>query len=187
MGDFLARFDKISKVLIFGLFLGFIISMAEPDLLILANEVSLALCLNSWFIVAIISAGVGVMIAIGLYRIFKEISISKLMWIVYLIIFGLMAITDNISHAIAFDASGATTGAMTTPFIIALGLGVASLKGEHGEENSFGLVVMASAGPTLAALLMSLFKQTGQIKNAIYEQMQLKDENKGIIYTLPVI
>lgn len=46
---------------------------------------------------------------------------------------------------------------------------------------------MASTGPILAALLMSLFKQTGQIKNAIYEQMQLKDENKGIIYTLPVI
>lgn len=87
------------------------------------------------------------MIALGLYRIFKEISISKLMWIVYLIIFGLIAITDDISHAIAFDASGATTGAMTTPFIIALGLGVANLKGEHGEENSFGLVGMASAGP----------------------------------------
>lgn len=161
--------------------------MAEPDLIILANEVSLALCRNSWLIVAIISGGVGVMIALGLYRIFKEISISKLMWIVYLIIFGLIAITDNISHAIAFDASGATTGAMTTPFIIALGLGVANLKGEHGEENSFGLVGMASAGPILAALLMSLFEQTGQIKNAIYEQMQLKDENKGIIYTLPVI
>lgn len=170
MGDFLGRFDKISKVLIFGLFLGFIISMAEPDLLILANEVSLELSLNSWFIVAIISAGVGVMIAIGLYRIFKEISISKLMWIVYLIIFGLMAITDNISHAIAFDASGATTGAMTTPFIIALGLGVANLKGEHGEENSFGLVGMASAGPILAALLMSLFTQTGQIEIAGHEE-----------------
>lgn len=161
--------------------------MAEPDLIILAKEVSLALSLNSWLIVAIISAGVGVMIALGFFRIFKEISISKLMWIVYLIIFGLMAITDNISHAVAFDASGATTGAMTTPFIIALGLGVANLKGEHGEENSFGLVGMASTGPILVTLLMSLFKQTGQIKNAIYEQMQLKDENKGIIYTLPVI
>ncbi len=156
MGDFLARFDKIVKVVLFGVFIGFVISMAEPDLVILAGQVSQAIGLSSFTIVAIISLGVGVMIAIGLYRIFKEISISKLMWIIYSTIFILMIFANETGHAIAFDASGATTGAMTTPFIIALGLGVANLKGDYGEDNSFGLVGIASAGPIIAGLLMSL-------------------------------
>lgn len=156
MGGFLGRFDKIIKVILFGVFIGFIISIAEPDLLILSNQISQAIDLSSWVIVAIISLGVGIMISLGLYRIFKEISISKLMWIIYLSIFALMIFTNEIGHAIAFDASGATTGAMTTPFIIALGLGVANLKGDYGEDNSFGLVGIASTGPILAGLLMSL-------------------------------
>ena len=96
------------------------------------------------------------MIAMGLFRIFKEISISRLMWIVYLLIFVLMFLANDTGHAIAFDASGATTGAMTTPFIIALGLGVANLKGDYSEDNSFGLVGIASTGPIIAGLLMSL-------------------------------
>ena len=156
MGDFLGRFDKIIKVIIFGIFIGFIISIAEPDLLILANQVSQAIGISPFLIVIIISLGVGLMISIGLYRIFKEISISLLMWIVYTSIFVLMIFTSDTGHAIAYDASGATTGAMTTPFIIALGLGVANLKGDLNEDNSFGLVGIASAGPILAGLLMSL-------------------------------
>ena len=156
MGDFLARFDKIIKVVIFGIFIGFVISMAEPDLLILANQITQAIGLSPWLIVAIISIGVGIMIAMGLFRIFKEISISRLMWIVYVLIFALMYLVNDTGHAIAFDASGATTGAMTTPFIIALGLGVANLKGDYSEDNSFGLVGIASTGPIIAGLLMSL-------------------------------
>ena len=89
MGDFLGRFDKIIKVVFFGIFIGFVISMAEPDLLVLANQITQAIGLSPWLIVAIISIGVGIMIATGLFRIFKEISISKLMWIVYVLIFNL--------------------------------------------------------------------------------------------------
>ena len=75
----------------------------------------------------------------------------------------LMIFTDEVGHAIAFDASGATTGAMTTPFIIALGLGVASLKGDKSEDDSFGLVGLASTGPILAGLIMNLFSKGGEI------------------------
>lgn len=83
MGDFLARFNKIFKVVLFGIFIGFVISMAEPDLLILASQVTYTVGLSPWIIVAIISLGVGIMISIGLYRIFKETKISKIMWILY--------------------------------------------------------------------------------------------------------
>lgn len=163
MGDFIARFDKIAKVIIFGIFIGFIISIAEPDLLILANEVTSAVGIPAQIIVMIISLGVGLMISLGLFRIFKEIRLSNMMWAIYLLVFVLMIFTDNVGHAIAFDASGATTGAMTTPFIIALGLGVASLKGERTEDDSFGLVGLASTGPILAGLLMSLFSKGGDV------------------------
>ena len=156
MGEFLARFNSIISVIIFGVFIGFVISVAEPDLLILANEITSAVGLSPQLIVMIISLGVGIMISIGLFRIFKEIKLSSLMIGIYSIIFVLMIFADNFGHAIAFDASGATTGAMTTPFIISLGLGVASLKGDLSEDDSFGLVGIASAGPIIAGILMSL-------------------------------
>ena len=163
MGDFIARFDKIAKVVIFGIFIGFTISVAEPDLLILANEVTSAVGIPAQIIVMIISLGVGMMISLGLFRIFKEIRLSNMMWALYLTVFVLMIFTDDVGHAIAFDASGATTGAMTTPFIIAIGLGVASLKGERTEDDSFGLVGLASTGPILAGLIMSLFSKGGDV------------------------
>lgn len=163
MGEFLARFDKLVKVIIFGVFIGFTISIAEPDLLILAGEVTGAIGIPSQLIVMIISLGVGIMISFGLYRIFKDISLSTIMCIIYGAVFLLMIFTEEMGHAIAFDASGATTGAMTTPFIIALGLGVANLKGDKSEKDSFGLVGLASTGPILAGLLMNLFSKGGDM------------------------
>lgn len=156
MGEFIGKFKSIVGVIIFGVFIGFTISIAEPDLLILAGEITSAIGLSSQIIVMIISLGVGIMISLGLFRIFKEIKLSSFMMITYFFIFAIMIFAEDIGHAIAFDASGATTGAMTTPFIIALGLGVASLKGDLSEDDSFGLVGIASAGPVLAGLLMSL-------------------------------
>ena len=156
MGEFLGRFKSIISVIIFGIFIGFVISVAEPDLLILANEITSTIGLAPQVIVMIISLGVGILISVGLFRIFKEIKISNLMLIIYSVIFILMIFAEDIGHAIAFDASGATTGAMTTPLIISLGLGVASLKGDLSEDDSFGLVGIASTGPVLAGLLMSM-------------------------------
>ncbi|WP_296112708.1 DUF1538 domain-containing protein [uncultured Anaerococcus sp.] len=163
MGEFLARFEKLIKVIIFGVFIGFTISIAEPDLLILAGEVTGAIGIPSQLIVMIISLGVGIMISFGLYRIFKDISLSTIMCIIYGTVFLLMIFTEEMGHAIAFDSSGATTGAMTTPFIIALGLGVANLKGDKSKDDSFGLVGLASTGPILAGLLMNLFSKGGDM------------------------
>lgn len=161
MGEFLGRFDKLIKVIIFGVFIGFTISIAEPDLLILAGEITSAVGIPAQVIVMIISLGVGIMISSGLYRIFKDIRLSTMMSIIYGTVFILMIFTEEMGHAIAFDASGATTGAMTTPFIIALGLGVAGLKGEKSQDDSFGLVGLASTGPILAGLLMNLLSGGG--------------------------
>lgn len=168
MGNFIGKRKRIISVIIFGLFIGFIISIAEPDLLILANQISQTASMNPRFIVVFISLGVGIMISLGLYRIFKEINMSSFMISVYALDFVLIAVTNDFGHSIAFDSSGATTGAMTTPFIISLGLGVSKLKGEiKGEKDSFGLVGIASSGPVLAGLILSIFMRNTNLDTSV--------------------
>lgn len=96
MGEFLGRFKSIIAVIIFGIFIGFIISVAEPDLLILANEITSTVGLSPQIIVMIISLGAGILISVGLFRIFKEIKISNLMLIIYSVIFILMIFAEDI-------------------------------------------------------------------------------------------
>ncbi|MDD7305427.1 MAG: DUF1538 family protein [Peptoniphilaceae bacterium] len=164
MGDYVGKLNKLYQIILFGIFIGFIISMAEPDLLILAKQISGAIGLKSIFIVVIISLGVGIMLSVGLFRIFREIKIKNMMLIIYMIIFAFMLLSNDFSHSMAFDASGATTGAITTPFIIAIGLGISKLKGGHKqEEDSFGLVGIASTGPIIAGLIMTLKANSSKI------------------------
>lgn len=159
MGETLTRSNKVWVVGILGFFLGFFITIAEPDLQILAYQVRDASggILSAYSILIVVSVGVGLMVAIGLLRILFGNPLNKTYTIVYLIIFVLGLIVSEEFLAISVDASGATTGAMTTPFILALGLGVSKLKGgKTEEEDSFGLVGMASSGPILAIMLMSV-------------------------------
>lgn len=150
MGEFLARFSSISKVIIFGIFIGFTISIAEPDLLILANEVEGAIGMKSQLIVMIISLGIGIMISIGLFRMFKDIRLSILMCIIYGIVFILMIFTDEIDHAIAFDASGP----MTATFILGFCQGVAG-----NIADGFGVISFVAMMPVLTIMIMgNLYK-----------------------------
>lgn len=159
MGKFVAKSSNQAVVFLLGLFLGFIISVAEPDLLILARQVSDAMgnLLSPFFIVAVVSLGVGTMIGFGFLRILKDRPLNRFFMLVYAIIFIMMIFVSQEFHAVAFDSSGATTGAMTTPFILVMGLGVSMMKGStDGEKDSFGLVGVASTGPILAVMVMSL-------------------------------
>ena len=159
MGETVARSNKVSIVGILGFLLGFLITVAEPDLQILANQVDDASGgrISAASILIVVSIGVGAMVAIGLLRILFEKPLNKLYTFVYFIIFILGLKVSEEFLAISVDSSGATTGAMTTPFILALGLGVSQLKGgKTSEEDSFGLVGVASAGPILAVMLMSV-------------------------------
>lgn len=167
MGEHVAKTRKIGKVVGLGFILGFLITVAEPDLLILANQVSEAMggTIAPNFIVGVVSVGVGVMIAIGFLRILFDIKFSYTFTFVYLLIFIIFSFVSEEFQAIAFDASGATTGAMTTPFILAMGLGVSKLKGSNaGEEDSFGLVGMASSGPIFGIMIMSLILGADKIQ-----------------------
>ena len=170
MGETVAKTNKVHLVGILGFILGFFITIAEPDLQILANQVNLASGgkLSSSLILIVVSIGVGIMVAIGLLRILYGKSLNKIFTLVYFII---LILGINVSEeflAISVDASGATTGAMTTPFILALGYGVSQLKGgETSEEDSFGMVGLASAGPIFAIMSMSIIKGLTDIQGEV--------------------
>lgn len=154
---------SLVKIAFLGFFMGFLITVAEPDLLILGEQVEGASggSLAASLMVYIVSIGVGLMIMLGIFRIMKSRKLNIFMTLVYLIIFLLSLFVSEEFLAISFDASGATTGALTTPFVLALCAGLAKAKGgKTSEEDSFGLVGIMSTGPILALMLLSII--TGQ-------------------------
>ncbi|MDD4135215.1 MAG: DUF1538 domain-containing protein [Eubacteriales bacterium] len=143
--------------------LGFLVTVAEPDLLILGNQVEAASgrSLSAMMMVYMVSIGVGVMIAFGTFRLLQSHRYPVFMAITYGVIFVLAILVSEEFLAVSFDASGATTGALTTPFVLALTAGLSRIKGgKTAEEDSFGMVGVMSAGPILAVMLMSIL--TGQ-------------------------
>lgn len=167
MGENVARSNSVFIVSVLGFVLGFLITVAEPDLQILANQVNEASGgkISATAILIVVSIGVGIMVSLGLLRILFEKPLNKFYTIAYFIIFILGLKVSEEFLAISVDASGATTGAMTTPFILALGLGVSQLKGgKTSEEDSFGLVGIASTGPILAVMLMSILARVTDVQ-----------------------
>lgn len=166
MGKDLAESNSTVYVGILGFILGFLITIAEPDLQILAAEVTSASggLITSAMILIFVSIGVGIMVAVGLIRILYGKPINKVFTLFYL---GILFLGLSISEeflAISVDASGATTGAMTTPFILALGYGVSQLKGgKQSEEDSFGMVGLASVGPIFMVMILSRVLGVGSI------------------------
>lgn len=190
MGETAAKSNKISVVATLGFFLGFIITIAEPDLQILANQVSSASggIISSMAILIVVSAGVGIMLALGLLRILYEKPLNKFFTIFYFIIFILGVFVSEEFLAISVDASGATTGAMTTPFILALGFGVSQLKGgKKAEEDSFGLVGISSIGPILAIMIMSILAGATNIHGDVESFITHSGIMEPFLYEFPKI
>lgn len=171
MGGMLAKSNKILVVILFGLGLGFFISIAEPDLHILAAQVENVTSglISKGSIVVVVSIGIGLLIAVGLARIVYNIPLYKLLTILYLIIFALAIFTSPEFLAISFDASGATTGALTVPFILALALGVSAIKKDSkaSEKDSFGLVAIASTGAIITVMIMNIISKTDEITGSL--------------------
>lgn len=169
IGKSLAKSNSFWIVAIASLIFGFIISVAEPDLHILAGQVEAVSSgvITKFSIVAVVSVGVGVMIAAGLLRILFSIPLQKFLTITYFLILGFGIFTSPEFLAIAFDASGATTGALTVPFMLALSLGVSSMKKTDSEDDSFGLVGIASAGAIISVMIMSIIRMAGNITGSL--------------------
>jgi len=140
-----------------GIIVGIVITVAEPQVQILARQVTLFNeSISHFSLIFAISIGVGLFVAGALLRILLHFSYRWTVIIGYAIIAIIAFFADSFYIPIAFDAGGATTGPMTVPFIIALGIGISNVRrDEKSEENSFGLVGIASIGPIVAILLMA--------------------------------
>ncbi len=171
MGSTLIKSNKLWIVGAGGLILGFLISIAEPDLHILARQVEFVTSkvISMWGIIIVVSIGIAVLVALGLIRIVYNVTLRRFFTICYFIIlfFGLFTPTEFL--AIAFDASGATTGAMTVPFLLALNTGVTKLKKDSlsSEEDSFGLVGIASAGAILGVMIMGIVSKPENLTGSL--------------------
>ncbi len=167
IGASMAKTNKIWMIFISGLLLGFFVSIAEPDLHILAAQVGFVTgdMISKWTIVIIVSIGIAIMLSIGLIRIVFNVPLYRLLTFFYGIIFLLAIFTSKEFLAISFDASGATTGALTVPFILALATGVSRLKKDSkaSEKDSFGLVAIASIGAILSVMILSIISRTDRI------------------------
>lgn len=192
MGESMTKTNKIVIVVFAGLILGFFISIAEPDLHILAGQVDLVTegIISKFSIVSIVSIGIAALLSLGLARIVYNIPLYKLLTILYLIVFALAVFTSPEFLAISFDASGATTGALTVPFILALALGISKLKKDSkaSETDSFGLVAITSVGAIIAVMVMSIIAGTDEISGSLEYNVSHSDSIMApFIHELPRI
>lgn len=159
VGSALPKTKKIGLILFFGFLLGFVVTVAEPDVRVLALQIDQVSNgeISRNILIYSVALGVGIFVALAMLRIVFNISIKWLLVGGYGLVFLLAAFTPAHFIPISFDAGGVTTGPMTVPFILALGVGVASvLRGKTSSSDSFGLVALASIGPILAVLLLGV-------------------------------
>lgn len=186
-----ATSKSLFKIAILSFFLGFLVTVAEPDLLILGSQIEAASggTLNASVIVYLVSIGVGILISLGVFRLLRDRPpYNVFMAITYGVLFVLALFASEEFLAISFDASGATTGALTTPFVLAISLGLSKVKGgKSSEENSFGLVGAMSAGPILAVMLMSIISGQKNIQGDVGEYIVAKGVFGPIINKFPGI
>ena len=169
MGDYagsaLMKTKKITLILSVALFMGILITIAEPDLIVLSQQVKDVV--NSSTFIMSVAVGVGVFLVIALLRTIFNRQLATLLLLFYMLIFALSALLIEIDKwsllPLAFDSGGVTTGPITVPFIMAFGVGIATtLGGKNGNENSFGFVALCSVGPILVVLI-SLIMSKGTI------------------------
>ena len=158
VGGNLVKTKKLWFIIGTGFVLGMMITISEPDLQVLARQVP---SVPNMVLILSVALGVGLFLAIALIRILVGFALAPLLSLYYLLIFLLAMLAPADFLAVAFDSGGVTTGSMTVPFIMALGVGISAIRNDrHAEDDSFGLVALCSIGPILAVLILSLVYQT---------------------------
>ncbi len=162
VGSGLARQKKLGLLLGVCFVLGMLITVAEPDLQVLANQVSAVM--NGTLLIYTVGIGVGLFLVFAVMKIVFQQSLSQILMLCYMLLFAMalmLVVSGNEALLpLAFDSGGVTTGPITVPFIMALGLGISHVLGDRrSKENSFGLVALCSVGPVLAVLLLGIFSR----------------------------
>ena len=150
--------------------MGVLITISEPDLQVLANQVA---SIPNEVLVLTVAIGVGCFLVAAVLRILFKVSLSRLLTLMYVVLFLVALATPSEFLAVAFDSGGVTTGPMTVPFIMALGIGLSSSRSDKDSANdSFGLIALSSIGPILMVLLLGIFYHP---TDAVYTSVTIPD------------
>ena len=170
VGAQMTKSRSLVTVILVSFLMGVIITVSEPDLQVLAQQVP---GVPNAVLVGAVAVGVGAFLVLALMRILFRIPLNSLLIVSYAMVFGLAVFVPGDFLAIAFDSGGVTTGPMTVPFIMALGVGVASIRSdENASQDSFGLVALCSVGPILAVLILALiFPASGAYEPSVIPQV----------------
>ncbi len=160
IGSALPKAGKFKTLLLVCFLMGIFITIAEPDLAVLAQQVKEVL--NGTLLTVSIAVGVGLFLVLSVLKIVFRVSLSKMLTFFYMVLFALVSlvvINENTGFLpLAFDSGGVTTGPITVPFIMALGVGVSSTLGDKKDrEASFGFIALCSIGPILAVMILGVF------------------------------
>ncbi len=175
LGARLTKTRKLPLFLILGLLLGFMITVSEPDLQVLANQVQ---SVPNIVLIASVALGVGLMLAVALLRMLFGIPLKYMLFGFYALVFLLTVFAPKDFISVAFDSGGVTTGPMTVPFIMAFGIGIASIRSDrNAADDSFGLIALCSVGPIISVLALGMIYRP---ENAAYSPALLPDATQSV-------
>ncbi len=170
VGGRLIKSKKIILIILVSFFMGAIITIAEPDLQVLANQVA---SVPNQVLIWTVAVGVGIFLVVAVLRIIFRISLPMMLLVFYILLFLLSFFSPDSFTAVAFDSGGVTTGPMTVPFIMALGVGFSAARSDReGASDSFGLVALCSIGPIMMVLLLGIFDNP---EEAVYTATEIAD------------
>ena len=181
IGSGLSKTGRFKTLLLICFIMGVLITIAEPDLSVLASQVKDVI--NSTALTVAIGVGVGLFLVLSIFKIVFRVSLAQMLTFFYLLLFALVCLGLTISPEtfikfmpLAFDSGGVTTGPITVPFIMALGVGVSATLGDKRDrESSFGFIALCSIGPILAVMLLGIFS-TGSLEYSIPDYTMKLDE-----------
>ena len=186
VGSQIMKTKRLSILILVCFVMGVIITIAEPDLQVLANQVP---SIPNNTLIWTVALGVGLFLVVAVLRIIFKQRLSLLLCILYIALFLLSFVAPPDFIAVAFDSGGVTTGPMTVPFIMAIGVGLSSTRSDkNGSSDSFGLVSLCSIGPIAMVLLLGIFYHpTGAAYNAteIPNVLTMQDVMKQFVHMLP--
>ncbi len=177
VGAQMTRSRKIWLIILLSFVVGAMITMSEPDLQVLATYVPSIQ--PSILLILSVSLGVGAFLVVAMLRILFGIKLRYLLLFFYIIAFTLAFFVNPSFWSVAFDSGGVTTGPMTVPFIMALGVGVSSIRSDSRESNdSFGLVSLCSVGPIIAVLVLGLIYNPEGSSGAEFDITQMENSRE---------
>ena len=154
VGAAVTRSRSLPVIIGMGFLLGFLITISEPDLQVLAGQVP---AVPNRTLILSVAAGVGIFLVLALLRMLLGVPLAPMLVFFYAVVFGLALFVPPDFLAVAFDSGGVTTGPMTVPFIMALGVGISAIRSDRrAAADSFGLVSLCSIGPILAVLVLGM-------------------------------